>query len=81
MNKIELMDYTLDAVCITYGATIQSVLGIILLILSVISAIYKMIYGIYTHIKNKEYNKINEELNNTIKTIDDIKKGDKNNGN
>lgn len=62
-KSLYVLDYTVDAGSASYGlANIQTVLGIVLLILSIISIIFKCVLSIYTHVKNKEIEKITEDL-------------------
>lgn len=73
------LEYALNIVGITYGAiNVQEVLGIIVLILSILSILWKAGVKIYTLIKNKKYNEIDETINDTIKDLNDLKEGVKN---
>lgn len=73
------LEYGLNIVGITYGAiNVQEVLGIIVLILSILSILWKAGVKIYTLIKNKKYNEINETINETINDLNDLKEGVKN---
>lgn len=73
------LDYVLNIVGITYGAiNVQEVLGIIVLILSILSILWKAGVKIYTLIKNKKYNEIDETINDTINDLNDLKEGVKN---
>ena len=77
MKKLLTIDYTVDVASGSYGlANIQTILGIILLILSILSIIIKSVMTIYIHIKNKNYNGVIEELEKTKGDfkIDDFKK-------
>ena len=83
MSYKNAYDYIISAFSITWGlANIQEILGIILLVLTILNILYKMIYSLYTKIKNKEYDKIGSVFDNTIKEIENIKeKEENNNGN
>lgn len=73
------LEYGLNIVGITYGAiNVQEVLGIIVLILSILSILWKAGVKIYTLIKNKKYNEIDETINDTINDLNDLKEGVKN---
>ena len=73
------LEYALNIVGITYGAiNVQEVLGIIVLILSILSILWKAGVKIYTLIKNKKYNEIDETINDTINDLNDLKEGVKN---
>lgn len=73
------LEYGLNIVGITYGAiNIQEVLGIIVLILSILSILWKAGVKIYTLIKNKKYNEVDETINDTINDLNDLKEGVKN---
>lgn len=73
------LEYALNIVGITYGAiNVQEILGIIVLILSILSILWKAGVKIYTLIKNKKYNEIDETINETINDLNDLKEGVKN---
>ena len=77
MKKLLTIDYTVDVASGSYGlANIQTILGIILLILSILSIIIKSVMTIYIHIKNKNYNGVIEELEKTKEELEKIKDGD-----
>lgn len=77
MKKLLTIDYTVDVASGSYGiANIQTILGIILLILSILSIIIKSVMTIYVHIKNKNYNGVIEELEKTKEELEKIKDGD-----
>lgn len=57
-------------------ANIQDTLSIIILVLSIINILWNMIYRIYKHIKEKRYEAISQEIENTKEELNDLKKGD-----
>lgn len=79
MKKLVTIDYAVDVASGSYGlANIQTILGIILLILSILSIIIKSVITIYMHIKNKNYNGVIEELEKTKQELEKLKDGDSN---
>ncbi len=75
MNK--KFDYILSTIGIAWSVQdLQNIISLILLIISLLNILWKGGYSIYTHVKNKEFNKIEsdikeskeelEKLNNTI---------------
>lgn len=73
------LEYSLNIVGITYGAiNVQEVLGVIVLILSILSILLKAGVKIYTLIKNKKYNEVDETINDTINDLNELKEGVKN---
>lgn len=79
MKKLLTIDYTVDVASGSYGlVNIQTILGIILLILSILSIIIKSVMTIYIHIKNKNYNGVIEELEKTKEELEKLKDGDSN---
>ena len=73
-KSLYVIDYTVDAGSASYGlANIQTVLGIVLLILSIISIIFKCVLSIYTHVKNKEIEKITEDLDAAASELGKLK--------
>lgn len=78
-KSLQALDYSVDVSSGAYGiANIQSILGIILLVLSICSILYKMGLSIYTHFKNKKYKEIAEDLDKAIDEINKLKDGDNN---
>ena len=57
-------------------AMIRECLGIIILILSILNILFNMCVRIYQHVKNKNYDQIDDELNNTIEQLSHLKGGD-----
>lgn len=80
MNKaIQTIDYSVDLASGAYGlANIYTILGIILLILSISSILFKMGFSIYTHIKNKQFAKIQEDLDHAKEELEKLKDGENN---
>lgn len=77
MKKLVAIDYGVDVASGSYGlANIQTILGIILLILSILSIIIKSVITIYMHIKNKNYNGVVEELEKAKEELEKLKDGD-----
>ena len=71
------MNYVEDGVIVagvSYGiAEIQTILGIILLALNIGLILYKMIYKIVTHVKNKEFDKIDDDIQDAIDSVKEQK--------
>lgn len=53
-------------------ANISEVLSVIILILSILNILWSMIYGIYRHVKNKEYDKIDDEINDAKSKLETL---------
>ena len=53
---------------------IETILGIILLVVQLEIVLYKVIYAIIKHIKNKEFNEVIDDLENINDELEDIKK-------
>ena len=78
-RSIQMIDYSVDVASGSYGlANIQTILGIVLLVLSIISILFKMGFSIYTHIKNKQYQEIQKDLDQAKEEIEKLKDGDLN---
>ena len=78
-KSIQLIDYSVDVASGGYGlANIQSILGIILLVLSILSILFKCGFSIYTHIKNKQYKEIENDLEKAQEEIEKLKEGKNN---
>lgn len=72
--KQELIQSSISVGTGTYALfNIQDVLSTIILVLSIINILWTMGYGIYKHVKNKEFDKIDDEIENAINKIDDRK--------
>lgn len=78
-KSIQMIDYSVDVASGSYGlANIQTILGIVLLVLSIASILFKMGFSIYTHIKNKQYAEIQKDLDIAKEEIEKLKDGEKN---
>lgn len=53
---------------------IYNVLSVILLCLSIASILYRLGYNIYKRIKNKEYDKIDDDINKAKDDLNDLNK-------
>ena len=78
MKKVsDMIDYGLSTVSLTWALNdIEHYLSIILLILSLINLLYKFVRDIYIHIKNKEFDKIDDVIKDTIEELEQMKEGD-----
>lgn len=54
-------------------ANIQETLSVIILVLSIINVLWNMSYRIYTHVKNKRYEKISQEIENAKEELNNLK--------
>ena len=73
-----MYSYTLSVLSIAWSAeNIDTILGIILMALSIVNILWTTGYKIYNHIKEKNYDKVSEEFQDAIDKIKDIKE-DKN---
>lgn len=73
-----MYSYTLSVLSIAWSAeNIDTILGIILMALSIVNILWTTGYKIYNHIKEKNYDKVSEEIQDAIDKIKDIKE-DKN---
>ena len=78
MEKLkDIIDYSLSGVSLSWALTdVESCLSILLIILSLINLLYKLGKDIYKAIKNKNFDNIDNLIENTIDEIKDIKEGD-----
>lgn len=53
---------------------IETILGIILLVVQLAIVLYKGIYAIIKYVKNKEFNELIDDLENIKDELEDIKK-------
>lgn len=78
MNNDKLISSVLASVSTFIGLTqIQSLLGILLTLINIGIIVYNLVYKLIQHIKNKDTDKIKEDLEETYKQLeqlqDDIK--------
>lgn len=57
---------------------VKEIISIILLVLSIANILWVLGSRIYTHVKNKEYNKIPDEVDDATKKLHDLKGSDEN---
>ena len=73
MNKLTILEDVLIIGGITVSiSTIQSILGIIILCFQIALIIYKCIMKIVEHYKKKQYQAIEEDLQNAIDGLNNI---------
>lgn len=78
MNKFKAYQYTVDVAGGAYGlANIQTVLGIIVLILSIFNVLFNATIRIISLVKKREINKINEVLDDTIEQLKEVEGNEK----
>ena len=56
---------------------IETILGIVILVFQIVLILWKVGRKIYDHFKNKQYDKIEEDLNDGISQIEDLKNRNK----
>lgn len=78
MEKLkDIIDYSLSGVSLSWALTdVESYLSILLIILSLINLLYKLGRDIYKAIKNKNFDNVDNLIENAIDEIKDIKEGD-----
>lgn len=71
MNKIINTIENATIVCgLSVGfAEIESILGIIILVVQLVLILWKMGYSVYQKIKNKEYDQVDDEIEKGIEDI------------
>lgn len=75
-----MYSYTLSVLSIAWSAeNIDTILGIILMALSIVNILWTTGYKIYNHIKEKNYDKVSEEIQDAIDKIKDIKEDENDN--
>ena len=75
-----MYSYTLSVLSIAWSAeNIDTILGIILMVLSIVNILWTTGYKIYNHIKEKNYDKVSEEIQDAIDKIKDIKEDENDN--
>lgn len=74
INKVENFSMALSVGTGTYAiANIQDILSIIILVLSIINILWTMCFRIYTHIKEKRYEQISQEIENAKEELNNLK--------
>ena len=72
MKVFDLIETIFNALGILIAVQdIYNWLGILLLVINIFSIIFRGGLEIYRHIKNKDYNKINDELDNITSKIEE----------
>ena len=78
MNKFKAYQYTVDLAGTAYGLTfIQTILGILVLVFSILNILINATIRIVSLIKKREINKINEVLDDTIEQLEEVEKNEK----
>lgn len=78
MKIFNTCNYTVEVAGASYGlVNIQTILGIIVLILTIINVILNATVRIILAIKKREYNKINEVLDDTIEELKEVGNNEK----
>lgn len=78
MKMIKVYQYSVDALGVGYGLTyIQTVLGIIVLVLSIFNILLNAVIRIVKLIKKREIDKINEVLDDTIEELKEVGNNEK----
>ena len=73
MKMINACDYTVDAVGSAYGlANIQTILGIIVLVLTIFNILFKMCIAIYNKVKKREYEAITKVVDEAIEQLEEV---------
>lgn len=80
MNKyLDRIGTVLDGAGVAIGISdLNNILNLVLLVVSTISILYRVGYQIYTHFKSKEFNKIQEDLEEATKELEKMKGENKN---
>ena len=62
----------------TWGITnIQEILGVIVLILSILNILINLVFKVRDRVNSKEYDKIDDDINEAVENIKRIKESDK----
>lgn len=78
MNKLKMYQYSVDAVGSAYGlANIQTILGIIVLVLSIFNVLLNATVKIITLIKKRQIEAIPEVIDDTIEKLEEVEKNEK----
>lgn len=76
MTLLDKIDNGLNVIGILFGVqNIQETLGIIILVLNIVSILFKFGLSIYNKIKNKQIDKIGDDINGAIEELEKIKEG------
>ena len=78
---LDVCETGLNIVGVAIGVSdIESVLNVILLVVSILAILFRAGYAIYQHVKEKNYSKIAEELESAKKQLEQLqpKEDDKN---
>ena len=79
---LDVCETGLNIVGVAIGVSdIESVLNVILLVVSILAILFRAGYAIYQHVKEKNYSKIAEELESAKKQLEQLQaKEDNKNG-
>lgn len=76
-NVNNIIDYSLITLGATYSAqNIESIIGILLMCIQVVWLCVKMILKVKNHIKNKQFDKIDDTIKETIEDIEEVTKNE-----
>lgn len=79
MKPMKMIDYSVDVAGSSYGlVNVHTILGIIVLILTILNILIKMIIAIYHKIKSKQYTEIPNIIDNTIENFKELDKNEDN---
>lgn len=79
MTLLDKIDNGLNVIGILFGVqNIQEALGIIILVLNIVSILLKFGLSIYNKIKNKQIDKIGDDINGAIEELEKIKEAAEN---
>lgn len=75
MNKINAYETSLNICGVAYSlANLQTIIGIIVGVLTLISILYRFAMTVYNHIKNKQYDKIPTDIESTKSELVELNK-------
>lgn len=75
MNKINTYETSLNVCGVAYSlANLQTIIGIIVGVLTLVSILYRFAITVYNHIKNKQYDKISTDIEATKSELEDFNK-------
>lgn len=78
INKINIFEDVLIIGGIAISISmIQTILGIIIMSFQIVLILCRFVSNIYKHIKNKEYDKIDDEISDTTEKLKDLSKDNK----